>query len=117
MAALVHRGLVANDPGGTGGMVATQLGLDVVGIQVAAPRTPAEVLAMWAERLPKQAAAMLTELARHDHLTHEALAEALGYSLTSSSWANSVRTLVRANLVGEDQGGYLYAMPELRVAA
>ncbi len=80
----------------------------IVEVNVLIVDTPAsamETIAMWIQKLPTQASAMLRalwEVSTHT-MSREQLAERAGYSMTSSTWGSSLRLLERNGLVAMDE--------------
>jgi DNA-binding MarR family transcriptional regulator len=94
---LISGGLVTK---AQGELAVTAAGLEAAEASPEIPTTPGEEVAMWRERLPKQAAAFLDQLygVYPNALTREELSERTGYSMTSSTFDQTISTLVRNGL-------------------
>lgn len=83
----------------------TQAGLDLLGADVPAPKTPAEIVEMWVQRLPAQSGVMLRRIFKEERpISEEELSEVTGYSMTSSNWKPSLRELRKNDLIRWENG-------------
>jgi uncharacterized protein len=99
---------------GTGAHVwASELAIAEAGIVRERRQTPAEVLAMWAEKLPAPAPAMLRRLALNGETTLAELAELLELQPRGGFWNKGIAMLRNNNLV-EIRGGVVRLAAELR---
>jgi len=83
----------------------TDAGLAAAQVTTQLPADPETTLAMWLEKLPRQASVMLRAVwDSHEPLSMQKLAEQTGYSFTSSTFSPSLQLLVRNGLVsiGDD---------------
>ena len=82
----------------------TNAGLAASQVTTHLPADPQSTLAMWLEKLPRQASVMLRAVWDHKSLSVAELANLTGYSRTSSTFSPSLQVLVRNGLVtiGDD---------------
>jgi hypothetical protein len=76
---------------------------------------PADVLAMWCDKLPSPSPAMLRALARHGPQRREQLAERLALQPSGGFWARGL-AMLRQNRLVEIHGGVIELVAELRPA-
>lgn len=74
----------------------------------AAPKAPADLLAMWKNKLPTYAGAILQALyeARGRELTRDEIGERIGRSTTSSSFDLAMKALKDNELISGERGVY-----------